>query len=114
MQITFIHLIILINSISISTLVLLKATDSETGFQQKLQYSFSSYLLLHSFPGDRDDLHEKFSSSVLDLQQKSGLKYAVLERKIVSLRTELDVRDAQLQTVLTQPSTNSDEGNCKF
>ena len=50
--------------------------------------------------GERDDLHEKFSSSVLDLQHKSGLKYSVLERKISSLRAELDVRDAQLQTVL--------------
>ena len=69
---------------------------------------------VHHVTGERDDLHEKFSSSVLDLQQKSGLKYAVLERKIASLRTELDVRDAQLQTVLTQPSTVSDEGNCKF
>ena len=40
--------------------------------------------------GERDDLHEKFSSSVLDLQHKSGLKYSVLERKISSLRAELD------------------------
>ncbi len=38
---------------------------------------------------DRDDLHSKFSRSVLELQEKSSLKYAVLERKIQAIRKEL-------------------------
>ena len=51
---------------------------------------------------ERDELHSQFSRSVLDLQEKSSLKYAVLDRKISALRKELDVRDAQLHSLVTQ------------
>ncbi len=30
------------------------------------------------------------------MQQKSGLKYMILEKKITSMREELDVKEAQL------------------
>ncbi len=38
---------------------------------------------------ERDDLHSKFSRSVMELQEKSSLKYAVLEKKIHAIRKEL-------------------------
>ena len=45
---------------------------------------------------ERDEIHERFSSAIIDMQQKSGLKYKILEKKIVSMREQLDVKDAQL------------------
>ena len=37
----------------------------------------------------------------MDLQQKSGLRYLVLENKISAMRDELDVKDAQLHEVIS-------------
>ena len=31
---------------------------------------------------ERDEIHKEFSSSILDLQQKSGLRYLVLQNKV--------------------------------
>ena len=45
---------------------------------------------------ERDEIHERFSSAIIDMQQKSGLKYKILEKKIVTMREQLDVKDAQL------------------
>eukprot|EP00095_Tigriopus_kingsejongensis_P009325 maker-scaffold486_size158769-snap-gene-0.31 protein:Tk09325 transcript:maker-scaffold486_size158769-snap-gene-0.31-mRNA-1 annotation:"hypothetical protein TRIADDRAFT_24206" len=56
---------------------------------------------------ERDDIQEKFSNSILELQQKSSLKYLVLERKIESMRNELDVKEAQLHSVLSDSPTIS-------
>ena len=33
-------------------------------------------------PEERDEIHKEFSSSILDLQQKSGLRYLVLQNKV--------------------------------
>ena len=57
---------------------------------------------------ERDDLHEKFSSSVLEMQQKSALKYLVLEKKISAMKSELDVKEAQLHSVLSSTSDSND------
>ena len=45
---------------------------------------------------ERDAIHEKFSSSILDLQQKSSLKYLILEKKIKAMKDDLNIKDAQL------------------
>ena len=34
------------------------------------------------------------------MQQKSGLKYMVLEKKITAMREELDVKDAQMHDIV--------------
>ena len=52
---------------------------------------------------ERDEIHERFSSAIIDMQQKSGLKYKILERKIVSMREQLDVKDAQLHATSKGP-----------
>jgi len=49
---------------------------------------------------ERDDLYEKFESTIYDVQQKSGFKNLVLEKKVSSLVTELEKKEAQLNEVL--------------
>ncbi|TRY67797.1 hypothetical protein TCAL_09933 [Tigriopus californicus] len=57
--------------------------------------------------GERDDIQEKFSNAILELQQKSSLKYLVLERKIDAMKNELDVKEAQLHSVLSDVSNSN-------
>lgn len=45
---------------------------------------------------DRNEIQSKFSNAILEMQQKSGLKYMVLEKKIAAMREELDIKDAHL------------------
>ena len=59
---------------------------------------------------ERNEIHAKFSESILDMQQKSGLKYMVLEKKITAMRQELDVKDAQMHEIV-KASQSSDRGN---
>ena len=40
----------------------------------------SEFLVLIS--EERDEIHKEFCSSILDLQQKSGLRYLVLQNKV--------------------------------
>ena len=58
---------------------------------------------------ERNEIHAKFSESILDMQQKSGLKYMVLEKKITAMREELDVKDAQMHEIV-KVSQASDRG----
>ena len=51
--------------------------------------------LLH-ISGERDEIHAKFSSAIIEMQQKSSLKYMILEKKITAMREELNVKEAQL------------------
>ena len=64
----------------------------------------------YSFLAERNEIHAKFSESILDMQQKSGLKYMVLEKKITAMREELDVKDAQMHEIV-KASQLSDRGN---
>ena len=59
-------------------------------------------IFLLNFKGERDEMQSKFSESILEMQQKSGLKYLILEKKISSMREELDVKEAQLHAVVEQ------------
>ena len=49
---------------------------------------------------ERDDLYEKFESTIYDVQQKSGFKNIILERKLQVVDESLDKKEAQLSEVL--------------
>ena len=51
---------------------------------------------IFKFSGERDEIHAKFSSAIIEMQQKSSLKYMILEKKITAMREELNVKEAQL------------------
>mmetsp|Transcript_35535 Transcript_35535/g.78843 ORF Transcript_35535/g.78843 Transcript_35535/m.78843 type:complete len:471 (-) Transcript_35535:833-2245(-) len=58
---------------------------------------------------ERDELYEKFESSIYDVQQKTGLKSMLLERRLEAMAEQLEMKEAQLAEVLTaanlDPST---------
>jgi len=45
-------------------------------------------------------MQSKFSDAILEMQQKSGLKYLILEKKIAAMKDELEVKEAQLHAVV--------------
>ncbi|XP_076295227.1 growth arrest specific protein 8 isoform X2 [Lasioglossum baleicum] len=49
---------------------------------------------------ERDELHSRFVSSILELQQKTGLKNVLLEKKLEKLSDLLEQREAQISEVL--------------
>ena len=51
--------------------------------------------------GERDDLYNKFEASIYEVQQKSGLKSLLLERKLEALGEMLERKEAQLGEVLS-------------
>ncbi|XP_075221357.1 dynein regulatory complex subunit 4-like [Lycorma delicatula] len=55
---------------------------------------------------ERDDLHDKFVSAILDLQQKAGLKNTILEKKLAALEETLEKREVQLSEAIS--ATNLD------
>lgn len=58
---------------------------------------------------ERDDLYDKFEASIYDVQQKTGLKSMLLERRLEAVGQQLEMKEAQLAEVLTaanlDPST---------
>jgi len=52
--------------------------------------------------GERDDLYKKFQSTVYDVQQKSGFKNLLLERKLEAMQEALEQKEAQLNEVLAR------------
>ncbi|KAG2494700.1 hypothetical protein HYH03_007215 [Edaphochlamys debaryana] len=57
---------------------------------------------------ERDELYSKFEASIYDVQQKTGLKSAVLEKKLEAMGEALEMKEAQLAEVLT--AANLDPG----
>jgi hypothetical protein len=49
---------------------------------------------------ERDELYDKFVASIFEVQQKSGLKNAVLEKKLETLNHELETRELQLSQLV--------------
>ncbi|XP_012281371.2 growth arrest-specific protein 8 [Orussus abietinus] len=49
---------------------------------------------------ERDELHSRFVSAILELQQKTGLKNVLLEKKLEKLSDLLEQREAQIGEVL--------------
>eukprot|EP01116_Phalansterium_solitarium_P002491 TRINITY_DN1253_c0_g3_i2.p1 TRINITY_DN1253_c0_g3~~TRINITY_DN1253_c0_g3_i2.p1 ORF type:complete len:489 (+),score=194.17 TRINITY_DN1253_c0_g3_i2:36-1469(+) len=50
---------------------------------------------------ERDELYDKFVGAIYDVQQKSGLKNLLLEKKLDSMQQELETREAQLSQVIS-------------
>ena len=49
---------------------------------------------------DRDGLYSQFQDVIYDVQQKSGFKNLLLERRMEALRLAMEKKDAQLNEVL--------------
>ncbi|XP_011644760.1 dynein regulatory complex subunit 4 [Pogonomyrmex barbatus] len=49
---------------------------------------------------ERDELHSRFVSAIFELQQKTGLKNVLLEKKLKKLSDLLEQREAQISEVL--------------
>ena len=49
---------------------------------------------------ERDDLHSQFVNAILELQQKTGLKNVLLEKKLAALNDLLEQKEAQINEVL--------------
>jgi chromosome segregation ATPase len=49
---------------------------------------------------ERDDLYDRFVKAIQEVQQKSGLRNILLERKLVTLADTLEKKEAQLNEVL--------------
>ncbi|XP_040573564.1 dynein regulatory complex subunit 4 [Lepeophtheirus salmonis] len=47
--------------------------------------------------GERNQLHENFSSAILEIQRKSSLRHSVLEKKIQDMREDLDIKNTLLR-----------------
>uniref|UniRef100_A0A1B6D8X8 Dynein regulatory complex subunit 4 n=1 Tax=Clastoptera arizonana TaxID=38151 RepID=A0A1B6D8X8_9HEMI len=63
-------------------------------------------LTLEKVKSERDELHDRFVSSIMDLQQKCSLKNLILEKKLSALNIALEERDAQIAEVMV--TTNLD------
>ncbi|KAF5397534.1 Growth arrest-specific protein 8 [Paragonimus heterotremus] len=50
---------------------------------------------------ERDELYEKFVSAIHEVQQKTGLKNMLLEKRLLSLTETIEKKEAQLSEVLT-------------
>ncbi|XP_077060481.1 dynein regulatory complex subunit 4 isoform X3 [Siphateles boraxobius] len=50
---------------------------------------------------ERDELYRKFTKAILEVQQKSGFKNLLLERKLSTLNDTLEKKEAQLSEVLS-------------
>ncbi|EGD78773.1 growth arrest-specific protein 8 [Salpingoeca rosetta] len=50
--------------------------------------------------GERDELYERFVKTIYDVQQKSGFKNIILEKKLSALAESLEKKEAQLNEVL--------------
>merc|ERR1712066_783968 len=56
---------------------------------------------------ERDDLYTKFQHAIYDVQQKSGLKNLILEKKIDAVEESLETTEAQVSELLA--SANVDQ-----
>mmetsp|Transcript_21580 Transcript_21580/g.35747 ORF Transcript_21580/g.35747 Transcript_21580/m.35747 type:complete len:503 (-) Transcript_21580:103-1611(-) len=55
---------------------------------------------------ERDDLYNKFESTIYEVQQKAGFKNLLLERKLEAVHESLEKKDAQLSEVLAASNLN--------
>jgi len=54
----------------------------------------------HHVEKERDELYEKFESTIYDVQQKSGFKNVLLERKLQAINESLEKKESQLSEVI--------------
>lgn len=55
----------------------------------------------HHTERERDELYDKFESTIYDVQQKAGFKNILLERKLTAINESLEKKEAQLSEVRT-------------
>lgn len=80
----------------------LKVMDQE---MQELKWEHE--VLIQRFAkveSERDELYRKFVTAVHEVQQKSGFKSLLLERKLVALADAMEKKEAQLNEVLSASS----------
>jgi len=54
----------------------------------------------HHIEKERDELFEKFESTIYDVQQKSGFKNILLEKKLQAINESLEKKESQLSEVI--------------
>ena len=54
----------------------------------------------HHVEKERDELYEKFESTIYDVQQKSGFRNILLERKLTAINESLEKKESQLSEVI--------------
>jgi uncharacterized membrane-anchored protein YjiN (DUF445 family) len=80
-------------------------TYSRLQFQQEALYQH-----LERVQKDRDDVYEKFSGSVYEVQQKSGLKNLLLEKKLDTINESLEITMAQVGELVMSGSADQVPG----
>ena len=55
---------------------------------------------IHHVEKERDELYEKFESTIYDVQQKSGFKNILLEHKLQAINESLEKKESQLSEVI--------------
>lgn len=78
-----------------------RLTDTD---KQLKNLSWESEVLQQRFEkiqGERDELYAKFETMIFDVQQKSGLKSMMLEKKLEAMTEQLEKKEAQLAEVLS-------------
>ena len=54
----------------------------------------------HHVEKERDELYDKFENTIYDVQQKSGFKNILLERKLQAINESLEKKESQLSEVI--------------
>jgi hypothetical protein len=80
-------------------------TFSRLQFQQEALYQH-----LERVQKDRDDVYDKFSGSVYEVQQKSGLKNLLLEKKLDTINESLEITMAQVGELVMSGSADQVPG----
>jgi len=57
---------------------------------------------------ERDEVYSKFQDAILEVQQKTGLKNLILEKKLETIQETLEAKDVQLNQVLTGANLTPD------
>lgn len=77
-----------------------KITDIEEEIRNWI-WEFEVLLQQHDYIGkERDDIYTRFQDSILEVQQKVGLKNLILEKKLETIQETLEAKDVQLYQVL--------------
>jgi hypothetical protein len=58
---------------------------------------------------EKDNLFKRFNDAIYEVHQKSGLKNLILEKKLETLEEALEVKDAQLNQILSSANINQED-----
>ncbi|KAA3672376.1 growth arrest-specific protein 8 [Paragonimus westermani] len=77
-----------------------KALEENTEMKRQVANCEKDKIVL-SVERERDELYEKFVSVIHEVQQKTGLKNMLLEKRLISLTETIEKKEAQMSEVLT-------------